>query len=56
MEDWDCRICNEKIPAEEIVSGNHLRLMHPEHDFMGTWPDGSVLYWEDPDEDPGTFI
>jgi hypothetical protein len=59
MNDWECTLCGEKVPASEIISMNHYRLMHPDTDVSiegGTWPDGGLIYFEDPDEDPGTFI
>jgi hypothetical protein len=69
MDDWECTLCGEQVPASEIVSMNHYRLMHPDKDLSirgqvqipNTWPDGEVVYFEDFEtpadiEDPGTFI
>lgn len=60
MDDWECTLCGELLPASEIVTMNHYRLIHPDKDISmsrvtTTWPDGGVAYLEDFDT-PGDII
>lgn len=49
MSPWKCLLCDTRIPAQDIVTGNHLRVMHPDYD-EGTpdhWPDGGIVFLDD---------
>jgi hypothetical protein len=52
MDDWECTICGEMVPASEIISLNHFRLIHPDLDVQTVerWPDGGLVIHEDPDD------
>lgn len=51
MDDWDCTLCGEKVPAHEILTMNHFRLMHPDLDVQDIerWPDGELVIHEEYD-------
>jgi hypothetical protein len=55
MDDWDCTLCGDKVPASEIITMNHFRLMHPDVEvqveWIDSWPDGGAIYFEDPDDE-----
>jgi hypothetical protein len=48
MEPWWCTLCGCWIEARQIVSGQHVHLMHPDHDAVPeTWPDSGPVIWEE---------
>jgi hypothetical protein len=53
MDEWNCTICGDMVPASEIISMNHFRLMHPDLDVqkIDCWPDGEPIIYEDPDDE-----
>lgn len=46
-----CELCGERKPATDML--DHIRVMHPDQygDGPERWPDGTVLIYEDPDEE-----
>lgn len=44
MSPWRCVLCGEQVDAGDIMTGDHLRLFHPDHDAQPElWPDGEVV-------------
>lgn len=46
MSPWRCVLCHENVPAEEIVSGQHMRLFHPDEELPERWPDGELVVFD----------
>lgn len=49
MNPWHCNLCDESVPAQDIVTGSHLRVMHPDIDEREpeTWPDGELVFFDE---------
>ncbi len=49
---WKCTLCTELVDTEDIISGQHMQLFHPDYDTAPErWPDGTVITWDDPAEE-----
>jgi hypothetical protein len=57
MPGWKCHLCQDDVPAADIVSGHHVRLLHPDYDEAGhrpeRWPDGELVIWDEADSPDG---
>jgi hypothetical protein len=43
MSPWACLLCDERVDVEDIVSGDHMRLFHPDDDpAPDYWQDGEL--------------
>lgn len=54
MSPWKCLLCDTHVSAQDIVTGSHLRVMHPDYGEDGPamyWPDGGVVFLDDSVED-----
>lgn len=50
MTPWKCLLCCEMVDPADVLSGRHLRIMHPDEEPPERWPDGEVVIWDDPDD------
>jgi hypothetical protein len=45
---WFCTLCDEFVEPEDILTGNHYRVMHPDTDAEATvWPDSDLVVFDD---------
>lgn len=57
MNPWFCTLCDELVEPEDILTGEHCRVMHPMMEIKGgavpeLWPDGEpVVFDETVDEE-----